>query len=345
MFDTGLSDIHQLVVHHIGNKIKEEELRLSREASGLDEKTKKVLWKYVKSAFQVPSFFQFQHAVDLDMNPVYTLAREFFRNESDLVSTSSKMAKLLYQASQHPQIRSGELFVIHFDRLNYMGKETQALGLFKSEVKQPFLFTEESQKTIELYSYKGIHPTKVDKACLIFDSDEEEGYQILCVDNRNRGDEAKFWMEDFLGIKTRNTGFTRTETTMALTKQFIETELPEELQIDRTESIDLLNRTANYFKENEQFDQESFSEVVFRNEDISQKFRSFTQERSDVQVSLDEPFDIDQNAVKRKSRIFKSILKLDKNFHVYIHGNREMIEKGVDETGRKFYKLYYEEEQ
>ncbi|MDX5325110.1 MAG: nucleoid-associated protein, partial [Bacteroidota bacterium] len=105
------------------------------------------------------------------------------------------------------------------------------------------------------------------------------------------------------------------------------------------------NRTANYFKENEQFDQESFSEVVFRNEDISQKFRSFTQERSDVQVSLDEPFDIDQNAVKRKSRIFKSILKLDKNFHVYIHGNREMIEKGVDETGRKFYKLYYEEEQ
>jgi len=37
-------------------------------------------------------------------------------------------------------------------------------------------------------------------------------------------------------------------------------------------------------------------------------------------------------------------LKLDGNFHVYIHGNKDMIERGVDDDGRKYYKLYYEEE-
>ena len=38
------------------------------------------------------------------------------------------------------------------------------------------------------------------------------------------------------------------------------------------------------------------------------------------------------------------VIKLDKNFHFYVHGSRELIEQGVDEEGRKFYKIYYKEE-
>jgi len=33
-----------------------------------------------------------------------------------------------------------------------------------------------------------------------------------------------------------------------------------------------------------------------------------------------------------------------KNFHIYIHGRRDLIEKGTDESGKKFYKIYFEEE-
>ena len=51
-----------------------------------------------------------------------------------------------------------------------------------------------------------------------------------------------------------------------------------------------------------------------------------------------------QQAVKKQARVFKSVLKLDKNFHIYIHGNRELIEQGVEKDGRKFYKLYFESE-
>jgi len=39
-----------------------------------------------------------------------------------------------------------------------------------------------------------------------------------------------------------------------------------------------------------------------------------------------------------------NIIKLDKNFHIYVHSARELIEHGVDEEGRKFYKIYYKEE-
>ena len=49
-------------------------------------------------------------------------------------------------------------------------------------------------------------------------------------------------------------------------------------------------------------------------------------------------------AVKKQARSIKSIIKLDKNLPIYVHGSRELIEQGVDEEGRKFYKIYYKEE-
>ncbi len=74
-------------------------------------------------------------------------------------------------------------------------------------------------------------------------------------------------------------------------------------------------------------------------------FRNFdTNYRSENEIELTDNFDISQQAVKKQARVFKSVLKLDKNFHIYIHGNRELIEQGVDEKGRKYYKIYYENE-
>jgi len=63
------------------------------------------------------------------------------------------------------------------------------------------------------------------------------------------------------------------------------------------------------------------------------------------QTKIVDDFDISGQAVKKQSRVFKSILKLDKNFHIYIHGNRDNIERGYDEArGLHFYKVYFEEE-
>ena len=63
------------------------------------------------------------------------------------------------------------------------------------------------------------------------------------------------------------------------------------------------------------------------------------------EIELPDRFDISTQAVKKQNRVFKSVLKLDKNFHVYIHGDKSLIERGYDEkTGKKFYKIYYDEE-
>ena len=66
--------------------------------------------------------------------------------------------------------------------------------------------------------------------------------------------------------------------------------------------------------------------------------------RKENDIQLIDSFEISTQAVNKQARIFKSVLKLDKNFHIYIHGNRELIEQGIDENGRKYYKIYYERE-
>ncbi len=62
-------------------------------------------------------------------------------------------------------------------------------------------------------------------------------------------------------------------------------------------------------------------------------------------LSLGDDFEISPTAVKSQSRISKSVIKLDKNFHLYVHGNKEMIERGYDEQrGLNYYKVYFREE-
>lgn len=344
MFQSSTSRLSSLVVHYVGNKLKDEDLRLSDDASGMDEPTKNVVWDFVTSAFKAPDFYQFTHAADLELNSVYSIARELFKDPGRLVEQSSKFARLLFEASQHPQVKSGELLVIYFEKLVYNNISAPAIALFKSERKQPFLFTEEQESVLELFSYKGISPAKVDKACLIFNDSEEDGYNLLCVDNLNRGEEAKFWMEDFLKVKSRSTEFSKTTSLIEMTKSFIDTDLGQEYGLERDKSIDLLNKSKDYFKESEEFEHEDFGLKVFEDKAIGDRFKDYVASRDRDDMKLSESFPISQEAVKKKQRVFKSVLKLDKNFHVYIHGNREMVEKGVDENGRKYYKLYYDEE-
>lgn len=61
-------------------------------------------------------------------------------------------------------------------------------------------------------------------------------------------------------------------------------------------------------------------------------------------IDLSNSFEISSQAVKKQTRVFKSVLKLDKNFHIYIHGNKELIEQGIEKDGRKYYKIYYQNE-
>lgn len=62
-------------------------------------------------------------------------------------------------------------------------------------------------------------------------------------------------------------------------------------------------------------------------------------------VELVDNFEISTPAVKKQARVFKNIIKLDKNFHIYVHGDNQYIKKGYDEaTGMHYYQLFFKEE-
>ena len=50
--------------------------------------------------------------------------------------------------------------------------------------------------------------------------------------------------------------------------------------------------------------------------------------------------------MKKEFKVFKSVIKLDKNFHLYVHGRRDLIERGFDDDkGKKYYKVFFDNEE
>ena len=107
---------------------------------------------------------------------------------------------------------------------------------------------------------------------------------------------------------------------------------------------ELLNRSVQYFKANEEFSINEFSSTVFEQSEVIKSFNNYKEHyQAERDITLEDSFAISGDAVKKQARSFKSVIKLDKNFHIYVHGNRQMIEQGEDEKGR-YYKVYYNEE-
>ena len=221
----------------------------------------------------------------------------------------------------------------------------KAIGIFKTENKSWFLDVEQSPRQLQLQMKEGVELSKIDKGCLVIAHNEDSGYDVLIFDNQNRGEEALYWKERFLGLSPQQNEFHHTAHVLALTKQFITGPLEAELKVPRTEQVELLQKSLTYFKSNENFDIDEFQKEVFEKEEFIDSFRRFGSSYVDnTDYEIASNFGISADAVKKQSRLYKSVVKLDKNFHIYIHGRTDLIEKGMDRDGRKYYKIYYQEE-
>ena len=114
---------------------------------------------------------------------------------------------------------------------------------------------------------------------------------------------------------------------MNLTRQYVGDQLDEEFSVSKADKIDLLNRSMDFFKTRDQFNQNEFEKQVLGDESVIESFRNFEKSLT-PEGDRTGNFEISAQAVKRQARVFKSVLKLDKNFHIYIHGDKDLIEKG-----------------
>ena len=342
--------LDQLSIHYTGNKLQDEMYRLSDKPLPIADVTlAQLLMQYFLTPFEkLNEVYRFHHpSGNLGLNELFHFATAVFNDASAFHENSMQIAKQLYDVSSHPKIKPGELYVVYFDNLQIEGELHQAIGIFKSETKESYLKVQPDEDGFNLnYEEQAINIKKLDKGCLIFNTEKEEGYKVSIVDQTNSS-EAAYWIDDFLKLAIRNDSYNQTNTTLSLYKKFITTQVDEEFNVSKTDKIDLLNRSIKYFKEKDQFDMDEFSnEVIGYEEGIAsfKKYKQSFEQESDTPIS--DNFAINNAAVKKQARAYKSILKLDKNFHIYIHGSKDLIEKGFDEEKKmNFYKVYFKNEE
>lgn len=347
MINFGRTQLEKLIIHKVGNPLQEEPVILSDELTdtAAQPELDRILTSYFLSPFREPVFYHFHHVSSLDLNEVYTVASAIFEDEEVFIDRSKDLANILYGYSNHPRIKGGEMYVAYFGDCIFNEESVDAIGIFKSENRETFLKVFQEDAYFGVNHDQGISVKKPDKACIIFDTRKEEGYRVCILDTQSSGEEAQYWKDEFLKLKPVADNYYQTQNYLDLTRNFVTDRLDEEFDISKADQIDYLNRSINYFKKNETFNEQEFARDVFQHDEVITSFRKFKGDyQNEHQVNVVPEFEIAVNAVKRQAKVFKSVLKLDRNFHIYIHGDRSLIEKGVDEDGRKFYKLYYDEE-
>lgn len=270
-----------------------------------------------------------------------------YSNSKDIIPISVHCLKRLNALSISPSILPGELLVAHFSNIEIDGEAHEALGFIKSDSHQSFLKCKYKKSDIDLSLESGLMAENIEKSAL-FILDTEEPF-VYVKDKELKNHKQAWWGMDLFGLTPKSDKLAFTNSVMQVAKTFVAKEIDQIVQdISKPEKVELLTKSADYFKAHEVFDEKQFVQSVFEDKpDLAEGFSRFKENTfNDWNIENKTKFELEETAQKKNQKLFKNILKLDKNFHIYIHGNRELIEKGFDEDkGKHYYKVFFDSEQ
>lgn len=345
MIDFSRAQLTHFVIHFAGNKGLGEELTLSENVIEFkDDFVKETLLRYFLQPFKTDVYHQFNGKTDISLASVANAVEDVFKSRNEFVNHSKQIAKHLYNQSNHPKINGGEFYVCYFKDAVIDGELCDAVGLFKTENKETFLKVYQHIDSFDVDCDNGININKLDKGCLIFNTDKKNNYKLSIIDTNNKIAEcALYWEEDFLNATIKPNGYYFTKNFMDASRGFCEEILTETNNVAKPDQMMMLNKSTSYFKGKEKVNVNDFEKDVLVEPDLITAFKDY---RNDFNKRLDltavEEFDVSQTAVKKNNKYMKSVVKLDKNFHLYIHSRHDYVERGYDdEKGLKYYKLFY----
>ncbi|KAB8047276.1 hypothetical protein GCN78_22225 [Janthinobacterium rivuli] len=194
--DIGLAKLNKLVAHHVGNKIRDEGITLSKSEPAITPSISAIILKdYLGGLKSSCKDFSFYHESDVNLNEMLVYAAEIFNNEENFFRESEKIAKHLYSKTTHPNIAGGDLFVMLFSGITIGAKITRAIGIFKVESKEKYLSIRNENGSLVLHDNEGIDPREIQKSALII----EDGFHVLTAERGNAT--TAYWVDDFLKTK------------------------------------------------------------------------------------------------------------------------------------------------
>ncbi|GFS04124.1 nucleoid-associated protein NdpA [Elysia marginata] len=336
------AQITNLALHKIGNKSKDEHLILSdSELITIDEEGL-ILKEFFLKPFREREENYFHFDSDKTQAGVLDFADDIF-DQKDFIKSSQDIAKHLYDCSRHPHIKPGELFVAHFTNIIIEGEEVDAVGIFKSEIKQHFFKFKNSAQDLLLSIEEGVNANKLDKGCLIFNTNREEGYKLLSLDT-NRYD-TKYWTEQFLKILPLADNHYFTKSYLKFCHKFAkDVILPAE---DKQQEVMFMNKAVNHFAKNDSFEEDAFLRETIDNPQLLPEFHNYKGNEG-LKYGIEDvsSFPIVDSAVREARKGIKDIIELDTHFQLKINFTNATVmdrylEKGWDEEKQMYYYLIY----
>ena len=339
------AQIESLSIHRVGNKSKTEGLFISQDPYQLSDELTPLIKEFFFKSFREKeeTYYRFWHETDLEFHEMHGFASSIFNAPSNTHAVATEIAKHLYAQSEHPHIKSGELYIAHIENVTIDNEKTDAIGIFKSELKQDFLQFSENGTNLEMLLEQGINLNKLDKGALIFNTKKEEGYKILSIDS-NRYD-TKYWLENFLGVDVFEDENFYTKKYLKFCQDFAkDVVLPAE---DKKEEVLFMNRAVNHFAKNDAFEETAFVNDVIENPDLIPEFKNYKQEMS-PKYNIEDltDFSISNKAVTAQRKKIKNVIELDTNIQIKMdfinpESAEKFVEKGWDEEKQMYYYLVY----
>ena len=331
---TKIGNIKAAVVQRVGNKSKEDGVAFSNslcQVGGVEE----YLLSVIKASFKFDDWKRFYYIDDLEMNPAYRFVSKIFEDDGAMVKQANNLARHLYEQSIHPNIKIGEFYVVLLEGCEVDGVETNAIGLFKSEVHETVLTVKMENNQLILAPEMGMSLKKLEKGCIVFNVEKEQGYKVAVVDNTGSNTDAHYWVDNFLHVCNCEDDYHQTERLAELCKGFVEM-VSEQSAAD---GAIMAKKATDVLKTTDTIVMADLADVICQNEEQKQEFESYRKSFEEENGALNDEVILVKKAVNYKPVSRMNVLKIGSDFEVKVLNPEARIEQGEDKNG-KWWKLY-----
>lgn len=332
---TKIGTIKAAVVLRVGNKSNEDGVSFSDSLCQLDG-VEEYLLGVINASFKFDDWRQFYYIDDLELNPAYRFVSKIFENEDAIIKQANNLARHLYEQSIHPNIKIGEFYVVLLEGCEVDGVETNAIGLFKSELHETVLTVKMENNRLVLTPEIGMSLKKLEKGCIVFNVEKDKGYKVVVVDNSVSSKDAHYWVDNFLHVRNYDDDYHQTERLTEMCKKFVE-KVSEQSAVD---GAIIAKKATELLKSEEKLTVDNLPELVCQNDEQKAEFAAYRKSFEEENGALNDEVVLVKKAVNYKPVTRMNTLRVGDEFDVKVLNPEARMEQGSDDKG-KFWKLYY----
>ena len=219
--------------------------------------------------------------------------------------------------------------------------EGRAVGFFFARERKTFL----SMQGDEPLMMRGLPMQKPEFGCLVIPADSD-GFLVFMLEPGNGEKGGSIWSDMLFPFhKATNDAF-HAKQFFKMCKAFSDDVLVKEQKQPKDSQVSFLADSLEYASKNREVNFENFKADVLKEPAIIDAFDTYQEKYAEERRwNPPDQFAMTDQTEAQARKFVKSVIKLDKNFHIYVHGNKERIERGFDAQRKlNYYTLWFDAE-